>query len=380
MKVKGNLNSILSNHRLYVKLTLTKNREDERVIKDNFIKSFFSDDRKYVKEQIEELLKEKEKLQHKVEENYKKKDDYKSRKLERRKRDLENEKEYSDDELIRLERRNRRLEERNYLREHEYESLERRNRRLEERKNFASEEYTETEERNVETEDTSSPSAFLSMVKAKSQSKVEEKEEVFTEEADIIHGIYIDEYVKSSDSEVSNNSFDDGDSTSEKEEKVETETEVGSPNIIHGIYIDEYIKTEKVEEKVQEKEPEESQEEPQEVEQSVVTPNNEIVHGLYIDEYEKGKLTPIEKPKVQETERKEVVKEDEKPKESKSKAEVKDNENNEEIIIVPPNIRDFIKANQGCTESYVLKYYDKKTLVKAIGLGKIYVKKGKLYT
>lgn len=375
MKVKGNLNSILSNHRLYVKLTLAKNREDERVIKDNFIKSFFSDDRKYVKEQIEELLKEKEKLQHKVEENYKKRDDYKSRKLEQRKRELENEKEYSDDELTQLEKRNGELEERNYIREHEYESLERRNRRLEERKNFASEEYTETEERNVETEDTSSPSAFLSMVKAKSQSKVEEKEEVFTEEVNIIHGIYIDEYVKSPDSGVSNNSFDD-DNTPEKEEKVETETEVGSLNIIHGVYIDEYIKTEKVEDKVQEEEPEE----PQEVEQSVVTPSNEIVHGLYIDEYEKGKLTPIEKPKVQEKESKEVVKEVEKPKESELKAEVKDSETNEEIIIVPPNIRDFIKANQGCTESYVLKYYDKKTLAKAVGLGKIYVKKGKLYT
>lgn len=51
----------------------------------------------------------------------------------------------------------------------------------------------------------------------------------------------------------------------------------------------------------------------------------------------------------------------------------------EEIIVVPTNIRDFIKSNQGCSSDYVLKYYSKKDLSKAISMGKIYTKNGKLY-
>lgn len=50
----------------------------------------------------------------------------------------------------------------------------------------------------------------------------------------------------------------------------------------------------------------------------------------------------------------------------------------EERIIVPPNIRDFIRQNSGVTIEYALKFYSKKEIDKALMLGKIYKKKGKL--
>lgn len=59
--------------------------------------------------------------------------------------------------------------------------------------------------------------------------------------------------------------------------------------------------------------------------------------------------------------------------------EVVEPKKQEEIIVVPTNIRDFIKSNQGCSSDYVLKYYSKKDLSKAITMGKIYTKNGKLY-
>ena len=51
-----------------------------------------------------------------------------------------------------------------------------------------------------------------------------------------------------------------------------------------------------------------------------------------------------------------------------------------EKIEVPANIRDFIKGHQGSTINFVLQYYKKKDVDKALSLGKVYKKNGKLYT
>lgn len=51
-----------------------------------------------------------------------------------------------------------------------------------------------------------------------------------------------------------------------------------------------------------------------------------------------------------------------------------------EKIEVPANIRDFIKGHQGSTIDFVLQYYKKKDVDKALSLGKVYKKNGKLYT
>lgn len=50
----------------------------------------------------------------------------------------------------------------------------------------------------------------------------------------------------------------------------------------------------------------------------------------------------------------------------------------DEVIIKPANIRDFIKQHPGSSIEYVMRYYSKKEIDKALALGKIYKKNGKL--
>ncbi len=50
----------------------------------------------------------------------------------------------------------------------------------------------------------------------------------------------------------------------------------------------------------------------------------------------------------------------------------------EEVIVKPANIRDFIKQHPGSSIEYVMRYYSKKEIDKALALGKIYKKNGKL--
>lgn len=50
----------------------------------------------------------------------------------------------------------------------------------------------------------------------------------------------------------------------------------------------------------------------------------------------------------------------------------------EEVIVKPINIRDFIKQHPGSSVEYVMRYYSKKEIDKALALGKIYKKNGKL--
>lgn len=50
----------------------------------------------------------------------------------------------------------------------------------------------------------------------------------------------------------------------------------------------------------------------------------------------------------------------------------------EEAIVKPANIRDFIRQHPNSSIEFILKYYSKKEVDKALALGKIYKKKGKL--
>lgn len=50
----------------------------------------------------------------------------------------------------------------------------------------------------------------------------------------------------------------------------------------------------------------------------------------------------------------------------------------EEIIVKPANIRDFLRQHPNSSIEFVMKYYSKKEIDKALALGKIYKKKGKL--
>lgn len=62
-------------------------------------------------------------------------------------------------------------------------------------------------------------------------------------------------------------------------------------------------------------------------------------------------------------------------KEEEIKEEVSEKE---EVIVKPANIRDFIKQHPGSSIEYVMRYYSKKEIDKALALGKIYKKNGKL--
>lgn len=64
----------------------------------------------------------------------------------------------------------------------------------------------------------------------------------------------------------------------------------------------------------------------------------------------------------------------------KEDANIIDKPKEPEKIEVPANIRDFIKGHQGSTIDFVLQYYKKKDVDKALSLGKVYKKNGKLYT
>lgn len=219
----------------------------------------------------------------------------------------------------------------------------------------------------------------------------------------VSHGIYIDEWVNLNsnvnesyeDEIVEGNDYDENTEDFEDaiEEYEENEEEVGEEN------------TEDFEEVIEEYEDNEEdyadEEVENEVEETSTGTNNalkdfdidSILDDLLNEKLDKedkntedevrAEEVNFEQPSVQDKEN--VVQGDSNviniqdyvPKEDIS---IIDKPKEPEKIEVPANIRDFIKGHQGSTIDFVLQYYKKKDVDKALSLGKVYKKNGKLYT
>lgn len=223
----------------------------------------------------------------------------------------------------------------------------------------------------------------------------------------VSHGIYIDEWVNPNanvnesyedeiveDTEYEENA-EDYEEVIEEYEDSEEEEEVEEEN------------TEDFEEVIEEYEDEEEdyvdEEVENEVEEASTGTNNalkdfdidSILDDLLnekldnedknIEDTVKTEEVNFEQPSVQDQDKDNVVQGDSNviniqdyvPKED---ANIIDKPKEPEKIEVPANIRDFIKGHQGSTIDFVLQYYKKKDVDKALSLGKVYKKNGKLYT
>lgn len=203
------------------------------------------------------------------------------------------------------------------------------------------------------------PSTFLNLVQGlANEEEIKEIKEIDNICYEEIHGIFIDEWIPDNKDYVTNGVFID-------------ELEVlpkSNPINLEEIY------------KAKERKPINNE--------SKISFKNTVPYGVFIDEWEK----PIKDDNIQEDYIGDT--EDCKSSSSEENAEDKDftfdeftesisedtdTEIKEEVVVIPTNIRDFIKAHQGSDISYVLQYYKKKDIDKAVSLGKIYKKFGKLY-
>lgn len=273
-----------------------------------------------------------------------------------------------------------------------------------------------------ECDDNISPSLFMSMVsslKESSTTVVEDKDN------EIIHGIFIDEWTPVELEEYKGVPF--------REEKPEFNVEDESVNsIIHGIFIDEWVKDEDTENELNSDEDTEKELNSDEDTEETIKYTDPIVSddldslldsilesiSSHDDKKDKDDLNETDWSIVDENKNDtKNISEDSLDKRIRHKDSLhsgnfdknnfgredlsrgdrdfnrgnldredldredlnKKEFNKEEVVVVPTNIRDFIKSHQGSEISFVLKYYSKKELDKALGLGKIYKKQGRLY-
>lgn len=204
------------------------------------------------------------------------------------------------------------------------------------------------------------------------------------------HGIYLEDYVEEG-------SF-------EKEDVVEeivelTYSEIDVEYVEHGIYLEDYVEEEVVEEDESsyDLEDEEAEIEIEDIEDLIVEESDESSDtvqdiGGWMDsvlsEYQ-GKV--LEEELVESKPEEKLIEE---PLEPKVKEPVVDNSGlemsfmqgevddvvseKEDIIVKPANIRDFIRQHPNSSVEFVMKYYSKKEIDKALKLAKIYKKNGKL--
>lgn len=348
MKVEGNLKSILSNYGFYVKLKSEDRRVSELEFRKNYTQSLIIEDSESVNEQINKIgFLEKRKI-----------------------------KESNDD--LQSEEQNVKLEIQNNQGIKSTESLETESKELENQNelSFESDNSLEIKSEELETENGSSSSLeFLNAVREiQNRSKTEKLND--TEE---VHGIFIDEWqpdnleynVKQEDytEECTEECKEDG--TDEDECTIEYKE--------HGVFIDDLKFV---------------QPSSGYTEKNIPNSTEELVYDKELDDILDDLLNSVdEESESSETDTGEVgqqnlgdivddlsnnVEETEKGK-IENKDTGQQQEEKQEVIVVPTNIRDFIKANQGSSMSYVLQYYSKKDISKAINLGRIYVKGGKLY-
>lgn len=350
MKVEGNIQSILSNYRFYLNLSNKEKRLGESEIKRSYIDGFIKEDLESVQNQINEL---------------------KSLEEQNKQQNFINSK---------LENQNLNLEEQNISTsnlDNDIEELE-----IENSSILCSDSSVVIENTNLEEGNSSiSPTGFLNAVKNAQKVKEEEitenevdgilddllsdllsEKEDTSETSDsndyVNHGVFIDEL--SFEDEMDNSDFEE--SISKTIDEIESEYESKDEDYVnHGIYIDEFV-YEVYESSMQKDE------------------TSFETEDTFIEEYSDEMLLEedsqedeyAQEQAIQESEYTASVAEGK----VQNQGEVK---SNTEVIVVPTNIRDFIKANQGVDMSFVLQYYKKKEITKAINLGKIYVKGGRLY-
>lgn len=204
------------------------------------------------------------------------------------------------------------------------------------------------------------------------------------------HGIYLEDYVEEGSSE-------EKDTVEEVVEPASSEIDV--EYIEHGIYLEDYVEEEVVEEDESSYglEGEEDEIEIEDIEDLTVEESDESSDtvqdiGDWMDSVlseNQGKV--LEEELVESKPEEELIEE---PLNPKVKEPVVDNSElemsfmqgevddtvseKEDIIVKPANIRDFIRQHPNSSVEFVMKYYSKKEIDKALKLAKIYKKNGKL--
>lgn len=211
------------------------------------------------------------------------------------------------------------------------------------------------------------------------------------------HGIYLEDCVEES-------SFEEEDVAGEVVES--SSSEKGTEYVEHGIYLEDYVEEEVVEDVA---EGDESGYDLEDVEDEANEIKIEDIEDLIVEESDESGDTVQDigdwmdsvlsenRGNVLEEERLEPKQEEEsveEPSEPRVKESVSDNSDfemsfmqgevddmvseKEDIIVKPANIRDFIRQHPNSSVEFVMKYYSKKEIDKALRLAKIYKKNGKL--
>lgn len=339
MKVEGNLNSILSNYGFYVKLKSDDRRVGELDFRKNYMQSLIIEDFESVREQINKI------------------DSLEKRKEKEKEKDLQ------------LEKQNSEIEIQNNQGIESGEELENENIKLENQNEFDFNEgdLLEIESEELETENSSSSSLeFLNAVREIQNNSKHEK----LNEIEEVHGIFIDEWkpISNIEDNISNEDYAEEEISEEYYEEISEETATediykeSDIYVEHGVFIDELELVDFPKDFVEKEIPDIDNDE-----EGIINldSNEEFINDREIDNILDDLLNSIE----------------DEPKNSAINTESveQQKEEKQEVIVVPTNVRDFIKANQGSSMSYVLQYYSKKDISKAINLGRIYVKGGKLY-
>ena len=354
MKVEGNLNSILSNYGFYVKLKSEDRRVGELDFRKNYMQSLIVEDFESVKKQINEVCFLEKRKNKEREDNLQ----------------LENQNSQSEIQTTKgidvdenLEIGNVNLESQNEL-------------------DLESDDLLEIGSEELETENSSSSSLeFLNAVREiQSKSKIKQSSEI-----EEVHGIFIDEWSPSNSENV----------ISQEENTKGDTNEKGTDYKEHGVFIDDLefncsssghnssSISDSTEKSIDDSELDNILEDLLNSTEDSETENKELDNIL------DGLLNDVEDSEDNETNDKELddilddlftsVKDEPKTSNINTETIKQQKEEKQEVIVVPTNVRDFIKANQGSSMSYVLQYYSKKDISKAISLGRIYVKGGKLY-
>ena len=267
---------------------------------------------------------------------------------------------------------------------------------------------------------------FLDAVKNATQ--VENKESLNTEEATVGSKSFLDA-IKNIEKEVHNGSvehvthgryLEDFEEINENIKKVESVIEESLERVVHGVYLEDYV-LEDVEEQVNNDfveveeqindtndylEKEENEEEG--IEDTYGCTDSLFCSGKSEFDVVKEKDEVLEEPKKEEKVFEDPIESEnyevegyDKPNGEKDvssgmfldsvQQSIQNNEmafkkeeveeeisEKEEVIVKPANIRDFIKQHPGSSIEYVMRYYSKKEIDKALALGKIYKKNGKL--
>jgi len=317
MKIEGSIETAILNMKYYMRVS----SEGKNLSYDTLYNTFFN---QFMRDEIKQLNIEREEL-------------------------------YGDDiisenslfEIKDLENQNNELEIEDLLRFLEEDNLENENVSLE----------MESVSYNEDVNESFKPSTFLNLVQ--NIAKPENDKPTQQSAIEIVHGIFIDEWQPCLKDYTSNGIFIDTWRKHIKENlirfdeifKKSEKRDIGSKLVMrdtvpYGIFIDEWVKPEKLIDESSEDFPLED-----------FTFEDDVVEDTIEEELPPfDEFTESIPSSIDELESKK-----------------------EEVVVVPTNIRDFIKANQGAEVSYVLKYYKKKDIDKAVALGKIYKKFGKLY-